>query len=98
MEEIKDEKITEKQQCTSKTLQGRRCSRNASVGDKCKTHSKCDIKSKGKTQIRPIVCGIVYHNHPPGRRLKNCQACSLKKKNTELAIPVICLPSETPKT
>ena len=77
--ELKPTEKTKKQQCISKTQKGKRCSRSASVGDKCKTHAKGDTKNN---QVRANICGIVYHNHQPGIKLKNCEACLLKKKKT----------------
>ena len=73
-------------QCTGRTLKGKRCSRKACIGDKCKTHSKKEPKNN--TQ-RADISRVVYHNHPPGITLKTCQAC-LRKSNKEADVCLAC--------
>jgi hypothetical protein len=71
--------VEEKSQCTSKTIQGKRCSRSASFGDRCKTHAKCTTD----VNIRVVnTCDLVYHTHVPGKYDFNCKACILKKTIT----------------
>lgn len=75
---MKEEKA-EKSQCISRTQKGKRCSRSACVGDRCKIHAKNCTNEK----VRASVSGIIYHNHPPGIISSSCEACLLKNKSIQ---------------
>lgn len=60
--------------CSAKTAKGKQCSFKATIGNFCKKHEKNNATMKSKS--RSISCDIVYHNHAPNVKSKNCPVCN----------------------